>query len=503
MRQDIFTSMTTRISRRDFLKLGGFASLSTFVWGCAPQAVSSAVALPTTLPSTEADSFLFNALKRITFGPTLEDLELARQIGFEAFVEQQLAYEALDDSQLVPRLSHLTTLEMSPAEIAVVEKQSLPVTELVQSTLLRAAYSRRQLYERMVNFWSDHFNIYILKSQDRILKTADDREVIRPNALGNFHALLSASMHSPAMLVYLDNASSTRDGPNENYARELLELHTLGVSGGYSQTDVQEVARALTGWSVTGRRGGEGAGAFIFKGTFHDDGAKTILGVEFPAGQGIEEGDRLITLLAEHPSTADFISYKLARHFVADDPPASLVAKTSAVFGSSHGDIREVLRTILFSDEFRQSLGSGKLKKPIEFVISTIRQLNIESEFNRPMNGMLRSMGHIPFFWPAPNGYPDIGSAWLNSNDLLTRWNFALAIASNSLKDSSVDWSALVSSSASMEEIIDAMSARLIGSTLPDEPRGRLLEALSGLSDVDPALAVGSLLIASPYFQYR
>lgn len=503
MNQDIFTSMTTHISRRDFLKLAGFASLSTFVWGCAPQAVSSAVTLPTALPSTEAELSIFNALKRVTFGPSLEELESARQIGFEAFVEQQLAYETIDDSQLTPRLEHLTTLNMPPSEIAAVEKPSLPVTELVQATLLRAAYSRRQLYERMVNFWSDHFNIYILKSQDRFLKTADDRDVIRPNALGNFQSLLSASMHSPAMLVYLDNASSTRDGPNENYARELLELHTLGVSGGYSQTDVQEVARALTGWSVTGRRGGEGAGAFIFKRAFHDDGVKNILGVGFPAGQGIEDGEQLIALLAEHPSTADFISYKLVRHFVADDPPAALVARTSAIFQSSQGDIREVLRTILFSEEFRQSLGNSKLKKPVEFVISAVRLLEVESEFNRPMNGMLRSMGQIPFFWPAPNGYPDVGGAWLNSNDLLTRWNFALALASNSLRDSRVDWSALVPSSASTEEIVDVMSRRLIGSVLPDEPRSRLLEALNSLPTVDPALAVGSLLIASPYFQYR
>lgn len=489
--------MPKKISRRDFLKLAGFASLSTMMWGCAPGAASPLTAFPTALPSDD-EAFLFNALKRITFGPAAADMEHVRQIGFESFVEEQLAYEALEDSALMQRLGHLTTLEMPVSELASLDKPALPITELVQAALIRAAYSNRQLYERMAGFWTDHFNIYIAKNQCRYLKTADDREVIRPNALGNFRDLLSASMHSPAMMVYLDNASSTKDGPNENYARELLELHTLGVDGGYSQADILEVARALTGWSVTGRRGGDGAGEFIFKERFHDDEAKHILGVDFPAGQGMADGDQLIDLLANHPSTAAYISTKLARHFVADVPPESLVSKTAETFLATGGDIRSMLRTIFFSDEFRQSLGT-KLKKPLEFVVSAIRQSGADSRINQPVTSMLRTMGHLPFFWPAPNGYPDVGSAWLNSNDLLTRWNFSLALATNALKDTQVSWNKFTNA----DEAVDVLSMNFFGTLLPEAARLNLIDLVNSVQDVSPEISAGALLLASPYFQYR
>ncbi len=490
-----------KISRRDFLKVAGFASTLTWLWGCAPGAVSTAVNFPTSTPPTSDDQFLFNALRRIGFGPTPGEMATAQKVGFEAFVEEQLAFESMDDSQLEPHLAHLTTLNMDVQELATLEKPGQPVLELVQATLLRAAYSRRQLYERMVQFWSNHFNIYILKNQDRYLKTGDDRDVIRPNALGTFHGLLSASMHSPAMLVYLDNASSTKDGPNENYARELMELHTLGVDGGYTQADIVEVARALTGWSVTGRRSGDGAGAFIFKQNFHDENEKQILGVDFPARQGIEDGEQLAALLAEHPSTAEFIASKLVRHFVADAPPASLVAKASEVFQTSRGDIREVLRTIFFSNEFRQFLGSGKLKKPVEFALSVVRTLGIKTQFDRPTTTMIRAMGELPFFWPAPNGYPDVGAAWLNSNDLLARWNFALTVGTNSMKDAIVDFSPF--SGLPTDAIVDGLSLQLLGMILPDESRVRLIEVTHAISDIEPEAAICALLLASPYFQYR
>lgn len=490
--------MKPTISRRDFLKLAGFASLSTVIWGCAPEAVSNAGAPLSALSATGDDAFLFNALKRITFGPIPDEYANASQIGFEAFVEQQLAFEALDDMPMAEHLNHLTTLKMPPEEMIALEKPALPITELIQATLLRAVYSRRQLYERMVQFWSDHFNIYILKNQCRYLKTADDREVIRPHALGKFRDLLSASMHSPAMMVYLDNASSTKDGPNENYARELLELHTLGVDGGYTQTDILEVARALTGWSVTGKRSGDGAGAFMFKDRFHDDDAKHILNMDFPAGMGVGDGEQLIDLLATHPSTAAFISYKLVRHFVADVPPEALVKKTAETFLSSGGDIPLILRTIFFSDEFRASLGN-KLKKPSEFVVSAIRQSGAQTKINQPVTSMLRSMGHLPFFWAAPNGYPDVGAAWLNSNDLLARWKFSLALTTNTLEDTQVNWGDFKRA----DEAIDMLSVIFFGAILPDDVRLTLIDLVNSVKDVSPAISAGALLLASPYFQYR
>lgn len=492
--------MNRSFSRRDFLKLVGYTSTAAALWGCAPRSASPTFS-PVQAPSNSEDEFIAAALRRITLGPLPEEIAHAKRIGFKAFVEEQLAPQTLDDSALVQRLEHLTVLDMPASELVALEKRSRPVTELVQATLLRAVYSRRQLYELMVNFWSDHFNIYVLKTKDRFLKVVDDREVIRPNALGSFRELLSASMHSPAMLIYLDNASSTKDGPTENYSRELMELHTLGVNGGYSQTDVVEVARALTGWSVTLPRNGGEIGKFIFHEHTHDNQAKQILGVDFPAGQGIQDGEQLVDLLASHPSTADHISYKLARRFVSDSPPPALVSRASSAFQTSRGDITAVLRVILFSDEFRASLGL-KLKRPFEYFVSALRQTNADAALSGASSKMLRQMGQTPFFWPSPNGYPDTATEWLNSNDLMARWNFALGLAVNAFPDTQIDWEGLAGST-SHAEILDTLSLRLLGNILEEDIRQYMLEQASMITGMDPAFSIGALLLASPYFQYR
>lgn len=493
--------MNQSFSRRDFLKFAGFTSVAATLWGCAPQSALSPTFVTAAAPSSSEDEFIVAALRRITLGPLPEEIHRAKQIGFKAFVEEQLAPQTLDDSALTQRIDHLTVLDMSASELVELEKRSQPVTELVQATLLRAVYSRRQLYELMVNFWSDHFNIYVLKTKDRFLKAVDDREVIRRNALGNFRELLSASMHSPAMLIYLDNAFSTKDGPTENYSRELMELHTLGVNGGYTQNDVVEVARALTGWSVTLPRNGGEIGKFIFHEHTHDNGTKRILGIDFPAGQGIKDGEQLVDLLAGHPSTADHISYKLVRRFVSDSPPPALVSQASSAFQTSRGDIGTVLKVIFFSDEFRASLGL-KLKRPFEYVVSALRQTNANTTFHTASSKMLRQMGQIPFFWPAPNGYPDIGTAWLNSNDLMARWNFALGLAANSFPDTQIDWNGLAGST-SPEEILNILSLRLFGNVLAEDVRQFILEQISTITTIDSASSIGALLLASPYFQYR
>lgn len=246
--------MNQSFSRRDFLKLAGFTSAAAVLWGCAPESSSPAFT-PAQIQSNSEDEFITAALRRITLGPLPEEIDHAKQIGFKAFVEEQLAPHTLDDSALAQHMAHLTVLDMSAAELVELEKRSQPATELIQATMLRAIYSRRQLYEIMVNFWSDHFNIYVLKTKDRFLKVVDDREVIRPNALGSFRSLLSASMHSPAMLIYLDNASSTKDGPTENYSRELMDpekfIHPADVltrqTGGYPP---EKLSGAALAWYV-------------------------------------------------------------------------------------------------------------------------------------------------------------------------------------------------------------------------------------------------------------
>ena len=220
--------------------------------------------------------------------------------------------------------------------------KSIP-NELRQATLMRQLYSKRQLYEIMVEFWSDHFNIFIEKGNGFYLKTVDDREVIRKHALGSFRDLVWASAHSPAMMIYLDNQANEKSHPNENYARELMELHTLGVDGGYTQKDVMELARCLTGWNVKEHFW---LGDFVFKEDLHDTGEKNVLGLSIQPS-GIKEAEQVIEMLVTHPSTAKFISTKLARRFIADDPPQELIEKAAQTFLDTKGDIKSVLRVIL------------------------------------------------------------------------------------------------------------------------------------------------------------
>ena len=348
----------------------------------------------------------------------------------------------------------------------------------------------------MVDFWTNHLNIYFNKNADAYLKPTDDREVIRPHALGKFRDLLGASAHSPAMMMYLDNKDNVKGKPNENYARELMELHTIGVEGGYTQQDVQEVARAFTGWGLvpgntkkSAAEQPEGAGTFRYAAKRHDSDAKTILGASFPAGGGAKDGERVLDILATHPSAAMFISLKLARRFVSDTPPDSVVAKGAAAFKKSDGDIKATLGAILHSDEFKQSFGQ-KIKRPFEFVASTLRATNAESDCGKPVLQFMRQMGQPLFLWAAPNGYPDVQGAWLGASTLLARWNFGAALASNALKGTHAHL-------PSEEGSLDALSTRFFGSALPAPVR----EALQPFAN-NPA-TLGALMVSSPLFQVR
>src|SRR4029079_11887024 len=305
---------------------------------------------------------------------------------------------------------------------------------------LRAVYSERQLQEVMVDFWTNHFNIFANKGADRWLLPAYDRDTIRPNALSKFSTLLQATAQSPAMLFYLDNFQSVspnananrgrgllqqlradqrpqqqRRGINENYARELMELHTLGVDGGYTQKDVQEVARCFTGWTIFQPRGGAAAinavmgndamrrnaqamsrvpGTFVFNPRVHDDGEKVVLGHKIPAGGGIKDGLTVLEILSRHPSTAKYIATKLVRHFVSDTPPPALVDRVAGAFTKSDGDIRETLKTIFFSKEFNSTEAyRAKIKRPFELVISAIRTLAAETNGGPATHQWIARMG--------------------------------------------------------------------------------------------------------------
>jgi uncharacterized protein (DUF1800 family) len=322
--------------------------------------------------------------------------------------------------------------------------QQIVARDLSEAKLLRAIYSNRQLEAVLDDFWFNHFNVYLDKGADRYLVTAYEREAIRPNVLGKFRDLLEATAKSPAMLFYLDNWQSVGPnapqrgnqkkgarGLNENYGRELLELHTLGVDGGYTQKDVTEVARCFTGWTIADPQRG---GTFVFNKRLHDAGEKTVLGVKIPAGGGMEDGEKVLDIVAHHASTARFLSKKLAQRFVADNPPESLVAKMAETFQKSGGDLRAVMQTMLESKEF-WSVGAyqSKVKTPLETVASAVRAVNGDVDYAFPLVNQIAQLGQPLYRKQEPTGYSNSSQEWLNSAGLLARMNFALQLSKNQI----------------------------------------------------------------------
>jgi uncharacterized protein (DUF1800 family) len=321
--------------------------------------------------------------------------------------------------------------------------QQVVYRDLAEAKMLRAVYSNRQLEEQLNDFWYNHFNVFADKGADRYLVTEYERDAIRPHVLGKFRNLLEATAKSPAMLFYLDNWQSVgpnapqprgqgnkaRRGLNENYGRELMELHTLGVDGGYTQKDVTEVARCFTGWTIIQPQRG---GRFVFNPRLHDNGEKVILGVTIPAGGGESDGERVLDILAHSPATAHFISKKLAMRFVADDPPATLVNRMADVFLKTDGDIRQVMAAMIDSKEF-WSAGAyrSKVKSPFEMVASAVRAASASVDVAFPLVNQVAQLGEPLYRKLEPTGYSNSSAQWANSAGLMARMNFALQLASN------------------------------------------------------------------------
>ncbi len=376
-------------------------------------------------------------LNRIGFGPRPGQTERVQAITLEKYLDQQLHPDRIDDRSTDRLFASLSSIQMSSAE--VIEKYPRPrqlLAELQAQKIIRAVHSERQLQEVMTDFWYNHFNVFWRKNADRWLTTAHEMHAIRPHVLGKFRDLLRATAKSPAMLVYLDNhLSSSIRGINENYARELMELHTLGVDGGYTQKDVQEVARAFTGWSIERpQRGGE----FIFRPRMHDSGEKVVLGHKINSG-GIRDGELVIEILAKHPSTARFVSIKLVRRFVADQPSDSLVKLVTEIYRRTDGDIREMVHAIVTSKEF-DSPGAlrAKTKTPFEYAVSAIRSLDGTTDGSRPLTESIARMGQPLYQCQPPAGYPDRADHWMSSSAILERLNFAVALSSNRIPGTSV-----------------------------------------------------------------
>jgi uncharacterized protein (DUF1800 family) len=373
--------------------------------------------------------------------------------------------------------------------------------ELAQSTVLRAVYSHRALEAVMVDFWSNYFNIDHAKGDCRWLKTVDD-ENLRRFALGRFRDLLGASAHSPAMLFYLDNAQNrmadpvAHTSPNENYARELLELHTLGDTSAYTLHDIYEVARALTGWSIGDRRS-ELSGQFVFRAADHDDGEKVVLGQRLPAGGGDADGERLLDLLAHHPLTARFVTGKLCEYFFGERP-VRCHEHLAEVFLRTDGDMRQVLAELIRGEEFRHG-PRQRFKRPMQFAISALRVLGARTS-GLAIVPHLEAMGQRPFAWAQPDGYPTRAEAW--SGGFLSRWNFAIALTQNEVDETWINLDALRRAARTLEgaELWRQVSRSVLGASLAGED----LHALADLDapEHDQLAQALALLLMSPQFQW-
>jgi uncharacterized protein (DUF1800 family) len=456
------------------------------------------------------------ALNRLGYGPRPADVRRVLAMGLEDWLDGQL--NPLPDPDLDTRLRGFATLGYPISrvlQIFAADNRAFGqvLDEFLAAKLIRSAHGQNQLQEVLVDFWFNHFNVFIGDGFVRYSAMSYERDAIRPHVLGRFRDLMGAVAAHPAMLFFLDNylnrADSTQRGRvvagiNENYGRELLELHTVGVDAGYTQDDVREAARVFTGWGIDNINT---SGSFVFRPAFHDRGAKRVFGLDVAAGGGREEGDRLLDYLSAHPATARFISWRLAQRFVADDPPARVVDRMAATFQSTGGDLRAVLRTMLGTAEFwAEAFGAGKVKTPLELVVSAIRAVEGQVTSARGVSAQLNNMGMGLYASVPPTGYSNRGSEWLNPSSHLARMNFALDLAANAMPGVTVDSRSVV--------------ARLGGN--PDDPRSaastlnadlfaRSLsrETLDAAGRVAPGGAVGiaprvaGLCLASPEMQVR
>lgn len=527
------------------------------------------------VPPGSAPTLARLAYSRLGFGARPGDVDFGNDVGqFNAYVDAQLSIETIDDSAwdamlaAMPRKDssgtdlpplNATTRQIQQYRAGAEQRNLYAVGELsnylTKVTYARALFSKKQLYEVMVDFWTNHFNTTFSSSE---YKYWEDHHAHRRYALGNFRSLVGASARSPAMLLFLSNRYSDGSNPNENYGRELMELHTLGSTNrivgdanfgklNYTEVDVHRVAGILSGWTNVHSPGDE----FRFNDSpywpTHDFSSKEIWLGGNPFGSptpyripygGVEQGEALLDILAAHPSTAWFISRKLCRRFISDDPDnfcPNAVAAGAQAFISSHGDIRTVLRAILKHDDFRNSWGQ-KVKRPFEFYISALRAMNV-AQFPPPntldpaaandweLNGHLDSIGQHLFEMPPPTGYPDFKAAWMDSNQIFSRWSLGNALIRRYFgeyqQDQSTGWKAVAPQNAALDAFIGGagqtatqVADRLIGICL-----GRSMDAadraalINYLGSNNPSAVITSqtftlrafigVLIASPYFQWR
>jgi uncharacterized protein (DUF1800 family) len=455
-------------------------------------------------------------LNRIGFGPRPGDVERVLGIGLDRYVQEQL--DAPADPELDTRLRGLTTLGYPISQVLAdynADQRSVATVldELNTAKIIRAVHGQNQLQEVLVDFWFNHFNVYVQDGFARYSTAAYERDAIRPYALGRFRELLGATAAHPAMLYFLDNYLSRASvvvngrlvqGLNENYGRELMELHTIGVDAGYTQEHVFDAARCFTGWGIDNVGN---SGRFAYRSQFHDTGAKSVFGLNIPAGGGKDDGDKLLDYLAAHPKAAHFVSKKLAERFVSDDPPERVVQAAADTFLSTGGDIRAVVRTILSSTEFwGEAFGAGKPKTPVEFVASALRAADAQVSNGRAVAAYLQNMGMPLYSCVPPTGYSNRGVDWINPSSHLYRMNFALDLAAGAIAGVTADVRGMVSRMGGNAEdprsVASTISTRIFGKGLSSATLAAASRVAPG-GPVSVAARVTGLCLAGPEMQAR
>jgi uncharacterized protein (DUF1800 family) len=547
--------------------------LTPQAWSSPRDYASFAGKLP--IRELNEEEAILHALNRLGFGPHPGQVEQIKKTGLENWIQAQLHPENIGDPQVDARLAQIHSLILStaalfdeypPQDIAAkrlgmkVEdyqkrlqesaKQpagmnSLPfkdpneiVNDVMEAKLIRAVYSERQLSEQLSDFWFNHFNIFIYKDADRWYLIPYERDAIRPHVLGKFRDLLEATAKSPAMMFYLDNSSSAdprafdrlklhpvrprpgeklpplgpKRGLNENYGRELMELHTLGVDGGYKQEDVISVARAFTGWTIESPRENP---AFYFDERIHDPDPKRVLGKNIKAG-GIKDGEQVLDLLVKDPHTARHLSLQMAQHFVSDDPPPALVARMAKTFQKSKGDIRAVMTAMIYSPEFwSRAAFRAKVKTPFELVASAARALGADVDQPLQLAQWVSRIGEPLYQCLTPNGYSGQAPAWVSTGALLNRVNFAVALSGNKVRGALVDVNSLVGTDVGTNPhlALDRMEGEFLAGQVSDTTRETLEKEMTeprilGAKLDDPVTQVNvslitGLVLGSPEFQKR
>jgi uncharacterized protein (DUF1800 family) len=443
-------------------------------------------------------------LGRITNGYDAPTFARAQALGAQAFLEEQLHPEAIPDPRGGLAVSMFPTITRSSQDNYVNDylqgRAEMLRTELRCATILRAAWSARQLHERMVEFWSDHFNIDHTDSMNAVLKTQDDREVIRRNALGNFRQMLLASAASSSMGFYLGNYRNTAAQPNENYGREIMELHTLGV-GNYSEDDVKAVSRCFTGWGFKEVTTGE-FGMFRFRPWLHDDSAHLVLGTTIPAGGGQAQGEYVVNMLAMRPTTAKFLAKKLCRFFLCYEPPQAVVDAVASAYMASGGEIKPMLRVIFAPSSIAQVAPQAlpKYKRPFHLVTSILRALDVQITQPEALTLQLQRLGHDPFRWPTPDGYPDRLDAWAPGEQ--TRWAFTTDLFTNAIPGLSFD-PASIFAGVPKHQLAATVNRRLTGDALSHRDVMVLQLYVDSFPSITDALLREVMVLAasSPSFQ--